>query len=54
VRFGLIILADQRWRESARRWRRAEEYGFDHADPNVADGGWLHAGPRGRPEDEHR
>jgi alkanesulfonate monooxygenase SsuD/methylene tetrahydromethanopterin reductase-like flavin-dependent oxidoreductase (luciferase family) len=31
VRFGIIILADQRWQEAARRWHRAEEYGFDHA-----------------------
>jgi hypothetical protein len=31
VRFGIIILADQRWQDSARRWRLAEEYGFDHS-----------------------
>jgi alkanesulfonate monooxygenase SsuD/methylene tetrahydromethanopterin reductase-like flavin-dependent oxidoreductase (luciferase family) len=31
VRFGIVILADQRWAEAARRWRLAEEYGFDHA-----------------------
>src|ERR1700722_10440345 len=31
VRYGIVILADQRWEDSARRWRLAEEYGFDHA-----------------------
>jgi len=31
VRFGIIILPDQRWQDAARRWRQAEEYGFDHA-----------------------
>jgi alkanesulfonate monooxygenase SsuD/methylene tetrahydromethanopterin reductase-like flavin-dependent oxidoreductase (luciferase family) len=31
MRFGIIILADQRWEQSARRWRLAEQYGFDHA-----------------------
>jgi len=29
MRFGIIILADQRWQDAARRWRQAEEYGFD-------------------------
>jgi alkanesulfonate monooxygenase SsuD/methylene tetrahydromethanopterin reductase-like flavin-dependent oxidoreductase (luciferase family) len=52
VRYGIVILADQRWEESARRWRLAEEYGFDHAwaydhlgwrDP--VDGPWLDAVP---------
>jgi alkanesulfonate monooxygenase SsuD/methylene tetrahydromethanopterin reductase-like flavin-dependent oxidoreductase (luciferase family) len=52
VRFGLIILADQRWRESARRWRLAEEYGFDHAWTydhlgwrSLVDGPWFDAVP---------
>ncbi|KUL32704.1 luciferase [Actinoplanes awajinensis subsp. mycoplanecinus] len=31
MRFGIVILPDQRWSESSRRWRLAEEYGFDHA-----------------------
>jgi alkanesulfonate monooxygenase SsuD/methylene tetrahydromethanopterin reductase-like flavin-dependent oxidoreductase (luciferase family) len=31
VRFGIIILPDQRWQDAARRWRLAEDYGFDHA-----------------------
>jgi alkanesulfonate monooxygenase SsuD/methylene tetrahydromethanopterin reductase-like flavin-dependent oxidoreductase (luciferase family) len=52
VRFGLIILADQRWRQSARRWRLAEEYGFDHAWTydhlgwrSLVDGPWFDAVP---------
>lgn len=31
MRFGIVILPDQRWQQTARRWRLAEEYGFDHA-----------------------
>ncbi|MEV6343908.1 LLM class flavin-dependent oxidoreductase [Actinoplanes sp. NPDC051851] len=31
MRFGIVILPDQRWSEASRRWRLAEEYGFDHA-----------------------
>ncbi len=31
MRFGIVILPEHRWNESGRRWRRAEEYGFDHA-----------------------
>jgi alkanesulfonate monooxygenase SsuD/methylene tetrahydromethanopterin reductase-like flavin-dependent oxidoreductase (luciferase family) len=31
MRFGVVILADRRWATSSERWRRAEEYGFDHA-----------------------
>jgi alkanesulfonate monooxygenase SsuD/methylene tetrahydromethanopterin reductase-like flavin-dependent oxidoreductase (luciferase family) len=31
MRFGVAILPEYRWREAAPRWRRAEEYGFDHA-----------------------
>jgi alkanesulfonate monooxygenase SsuD/methylene tetrahydromethanopterin reductase-like flavin-dependent oxidoreductase (luciferase family) len=52
VRFGLIILADQRWRLSARRWRSAEDYGFDHAWTydhlgwrSLVDGPWFDAIP---------
>jgi alkanesulfonate monooxygenase SsuD/methylene tetrahydromethanopterin reductase-like flavin-dependent oxidoreductase (luciferase family) len=52
VRFGLIILPDQRWRQSVRRWRLAEEYGFDHAWTydhlgwrSLVDGPWFDAVP---------
>jgi alkanesulfonate monooxygenase SsuD/methylene tetrahydromethanopterin reductase-like flavin-dependent oxidoreductase (luciferase family) len=52
VRFGIIILADQRWEQSARRWRLAEEYGFDHAWTydhlgwrSLVDGPWFDAVP---------
>jgi alkanesulfonate monooxygenase SsuD/methylene tetrahydromethanopterin reductase-like flavin-dependent oxidoreductase (luciferase family) len=52
VRFGLIILPDQRWRQSVRRWRLAEEYGFDHAWTydhlgwrTLVDGPWFDAVP---------
>jgi len=52
VRFGIIILADQRWQESARRWRLAEDYGFDHAWTydhlgwrSLVDGPWFDAVP---------
>jgi alkanesulfonate monooxygenase SsuD/methylene tetrahydromethanopterin reductase-like flavin-dependent oxidoreductase (luciferase family) len=52
VRFGLIILADQPWRQSARRWQQAEEYGFDHAWTydhlgwrSLVDGPWFDAVP---------
>jgi alkanesulfonate monooxygenase SsuD/methylene tetrahydromethanopterin reductase-like flavin-dependent oxidoreductase (luciferase family) len=31
VRFGIIILPQYDWPEAARRWRAAEEFGFDHA-----------------------
>ncbi len=31
VRFGIVILPELRWAEAQQRWRRAEEYGFDHA-----------------------
>ncbi|GAA3115133.1 alkanesulfonate monooxygenase SsuD/methylene tetrahydromethanopterin reductase-like flavin-dependent oxidoreductase (luciferase family) [Kribbella aluminosa] len=31
MRFGIAILPEYRWRDAASRWRRAEEYGFDHA-----------------------
>jgi alkanesulfonate monooxygenase SsuD/methylene tetrahydromethanopterin reductase-like flavin-dependent oxidoreductase (luciferase family) len=52
VRFGLVILADQRWQESVRRWRLAEQYGFDHAWTydhlgwrSLVDGPWFDAVP---------
>jgi alkanesulfonate monooxygenase SsuD/methylene tetrahydromethanopterin reductase-like flavin-dependent oxidoreductase (luciferase family) len=52
VRFGIVILADQRWQQSAPRWRRAEEYGFDHAWTydhlgwgSLVDGPWFDAIP---------
>jgi alkanesulfonate monooxygenase SsuD/methylene tetrahydromethanopterin reductase-like flavin-dependent oxidoreductase (luciferase family) len=52
VRFGLIVLPDQRWQQSARRWRLAEEYGFDHAWTydhlgwrSLVDGPWFDAVP---------
>jgi alkanesulfonate monooxygenase SsuD/methylene tetrahydromethanopterin reductase-like flavin-dependent oxidoreductase (luciferase family) len=31
MRFGVVILPQYDWPEAARRWRAAEEYGFDHA-----------------------
>jgi len=52
VRFGVIILPDQPWRDAARRWRQAEEYGFDHAWTydhlgwrTLVDGPWFDAVP---------
>src|SRR5258708_4171040 len=52
VRFGIIILPDQRWRRAARRWQRAEEFGFDHAWTydhlgwrTLVDGPWFDAVP---------
>ncbi len=52
VRFGIIILADQPWSQSAQRWRRAEEYGFEHAWTydhlgwrSLVDGPWFDAVP---------
>jgi alkanesulfonate monooxygenase SsuD/methylene tetrahydromethanopterin reductase-like flavin-dependent oxidoreductase (luciferase family) len=30
MRVGIVILPTDRWPEQAQRWRRAEEYGFDH------------------------
>jgi alkanesulfonate monooxygenase SsuD/methylene tetrahydromethanopterin reductase-like flavin-dependent oxidoreductase (luciferase family) len=52
VRFGIVILPDLRWKESQRRWRRAEEYGFDHAWTydhlgwrDLVDGPWFDAVP---------
>jgi alkanesulfonate monooxygenase SsuD/methylene tetrahydromethanopterin reductase-like flavin-dependent oxidoreductase (luciferase family) len=31
MRVGIVILPQHDWPEAARRWRAAEEYGFDHA-----------------------
>ena len=31
MRHGIVILPQQSWPAAARRWRQAEEYGFDHA-----------------------
>ncbi|TWG14339.1 LLM class flavin-dependent oxidoreductase [Actinoplanes teichomyceticus] len=52
MRFGIVILPDQRWAESSRRWRLAEEYGFDHAWTydhlgwrDLVDGPWFDAVP---------
>ncbi|GIF03628.1 LLM class flavin-dependent oxidoreductase [Actinoplanes siamensis] len=52
MRFGIVILPDQRWAESAKRWRLAEEYGFDHAWTydhlgwrDLIDGPWFDAVP---------
>ncbi len=52
VRFGIIILPDQRWQQGGRRWQRAEEYGFDHAWTydhlgwrTLVDGPWFDAVP---------
>ena len=52
VRFGIVILQDQRWEQAARRWRLAEEYGFDHAWTydhlgwrDLVDGPWFDAVP---------
>jgi len=52
VRYGIVILADQRWAQAARRWRLAEEYGFDHAWTydhlgwrDLVDGPWFDAVP---------
>ena len=52
VRFGIVILPDQRWAQAARRWRLAEEYGFDHAWTydhlgwrTLVDGPWFDAIP---------
>jgi alkanesulfonate monooxygenase SsuD/methylene tetrahydromethanopterin reductase-like flavin-dependent oxidoreductase (luciferase family) len=31
MRYGIVILPQFEWPEARRRWRAAEEYGFDHA-----------------------
>jgi len=52
VRIGIVILPDERWSVAGRRWRLAEEYGFDHAWTydhlgwrDLADGTWFDAVP---------
>ena len=52
MRIGIVILPDERWSEASRRWRRAEEYGFDHAWTydhlgwrDLVDGPWFDAVP---------
>lgn len=52
MRVGIIILADERWSTARRRWRLAEEYGFDHAWTydhigwrSLVDGPWFDAVP---------
>jgi alkanesulfonate monooxygenase SsuD/methylene tetrahydromethanopterin reductase-like flavin-dependent oxidoreductase (luciferase family) len=52
VRIGIVILPDQRWSVASTRWRRAEEYGFDHAWTydhlgwrDLVDGPWFDAVP---------
>jgi alkanesulfonate monooxygenase SsuD/methylene tetrahydromethanopterin reductase-like flavin-dependent oxidoreductase (luciferase family) len=52
VRYGIVILADRRWADSARRWQLAEQYGFDHAWTydhlgwrDLVDGPWFDAVP---------
>jgi alkanesulfonate monooxygenase SsuD/methylene tetrahydromethanopterin reductase-like flavin-dependent oxidoreductase (luciferase family) len=52
VRFGIVILPDQRWEQAARRWRLAEDYGFAHAWTydhlgwrDLVDGPWFDAVP---------
>ncbi|HXB48048.1 MAG TPA: LLM class flavin-dependent oxidoreductase [Streptosporangiaceae bacterium] len=52
MRFGIVILQDQRWTQAARRWRQAEDYGFDHAWTydhlgwrSLVDGPWFDAVP---------
>ncbi len=52
VRYGIVILADQRWKQAARRWRLAESYGFEHAWTydhlgwrDLVDGPWFDAVP---------
>ncbi|HEY8721473.1 LLM class flavin-dependent oxidoreductase [Pengzhenrongella sp.] len=31
LRFGIVLLPQDRWSVARERWQRAEEYGFDHA-----------------------
>lgn len=50
MRVGIVILPELRWADAQARWRRAEEYGFDHAWTydhlawrDLADGPWFDA-----------
>lgn len=52
MRVGIVILPDQRWSESQRRWRQAEAWGFDHAWTydhlgwrDLVDGPWFDSVP---------
>jgi alkanesulfonate monooxygenase SsuD/methylene tetrahydromethanopterin reductase-like flavin-dependent oxidoreductase (luciferase family) len=52
MRIGIVLLPQGRWREDAARWRRAEEYGFDHAWTydhigwrSLVEGPWFDAVP---------
>ena len=52
VRFGIVILPEHRWEQGRHLWRRAEEYGFDHAWTydhlgwrDLVDGPWFGAIP---------
>ena len=52
MRIGIVILPDDRWAVTRHRWRRAEEYGFDHAWTydhlgwrDLVDGPWFDAVP---------
>jgi alkanesulfonate monooxygenase SsuD/methylene tetrahydromethanopterin reductase-like flavin-dependent oxidoreductase (luciferase family) len=50
VRVGIVILPELSWSQARERWRRAEEFGFDHAWTydhlawrDLADGPWFDA-----------
>ncbi|MEV6595859.1 LLM class flavin-dependent oxidoreductase [Actinoplanes sp. NPDC051346] len=50
MRIGIVILPEERWSSARHRWRRAEEYGFDHAWTydhlgwrDLVDGPWFDA-----------
>jgi alkanesulfonate monooxygenase SsuD/methylene tetrahydromethanopterin reductase-like flavin-dependent oxidoreductase (luciferase family) len=52
MRVGIVILPELAWARARDRWRRAEEYGFDHAWTydhlgwrDLADGPWFDAVP---------
>ena len=52
MRAGIVILPEYRWSEAEPKWRRAEEYGFDHAWTfdhlgwrSLVDGPWFGAVP---------
>ena len=52
MRVGVVILPDARWSSAGPKWRRAEEYGFDHAWTydhigwlDYVDGPWFGAVP---------
>jgi alkanesulfonate monooxygenase SsuD/methylene tetrahydromethanopterin reductase-like flavin-dependent oxidoreductase (luciferase family) len=52
MRFGIVILPELPWAQARHRWRRAEEYGFDHAWTydhlgwrNLVEGPWFDAVP---------